>query len=401
MLNLCCNPDYLLLEQIAKNYIPPRHNIPSSHLSNIEYFKTHTRFKEHDELDIKIDPPPLWQGVLRVFSPMEFRNAIVRNAYGDLRENLIALTENAAYRWDYDEEDFISFLYLAVKQNHFNIFLLLYAYLPGLGIKLPKETPIEFIQEIMSNLEAGHSVMETETTAGGHFFLYSLPDSDRFGLSPKEKQAIEAFNPEQVRQGVLLSETAEVPSFFTALRNDSFESMLQKLASQSDNIGEIYKHVDTDSITKTDDPLLALSRLDYTALYAYAKLESAARTHVSPGDHDILGFMPQDESHIFYAFAKLFAERYGSLDAIDCLPTLMPQTSDAETSKLFYLEYGIDELNQLIDLSLVSLQSLLISAITSDNPYFYLSVLKEIISCLSHAEEQNRRTSTNNGSLST
>jgi hypothetical protein len=168
------------------------------------------------------------------------------------------------------------------------------------------------------------------------------------------------------------------------------QSMIKNLASQTGSIGKLYSHIPEDYTAKDEDPLLALSRLDYAALYAYAKLESANRTHSPPGEHDILGFMPQDEVHVFQSYAKLFAQQYGSLDAIDWLPTLMPQNASAEASKLFYVEEGIDELNQLIDSGLVQFQSMLASAITTDNPQLYMSTLQKIIECLSKAEAENQ-----------
>ncbi|KTD57398.1 hypothetical protein [Legionella shakespearei] len=170
------------------------------------------------------------------------------------------------------------------------------------------------------------------------------------------------------------------------------QAMIKALASQTGTIGTLYSNIPQDYTAKDEDPLLALSRLDYAALYAYAKLERANRTNSPPGDHDILGFMPQDEVHVFQSYAKLFAQQYGSLDAIDWLPTLMPQNASAEASKLFYVEEGIDELNQLIDSGLVHLQSMLASAITTDNPQLYMATLQKIIECLSTAEQENQRT---------
>lgn len=185
-------------------------------------------------------------------------------------------------------------------------------------------------------------------------------------------------------------------SNYKTTANNLAQSIIQKLAANEGNIGIIYRDLPTDFAPKDEDPLMALNRFDYAALYALVKLDCADEDHTSPGDYDVLGFMPQDEVHIFQSYAKWFAKQYGNLDAIDWVPTILPQQQDNKestqesksyASKLFYVEDGIDELNNLIDAGLVSMQSLLISAIKNNNPQLYLSCLQQIIDCLSKAEE--------------
>lgn len=150
---------------------------------------------------------------------------------------------------------------------------------------------------------------------------------------------------------------------------------IETLKKEKGHVGEIYRNLPESTIKQEiyDDakPLLALNYLDYQAILAWAKLESA-QEEGKPKPEEVLLFYPKEESHIPEKAAVNFKD-YGPYHAVTWIPTIIPQKTDDKTkSKMFYSNDGVTTMNTLVDQGLVHLQGLMAYAISNNNPELYI-----------------------------